>query len=170
MAVEAEFHFESLGPVRQWHPVDPSVTLDAGDPFGNVNVMAEIHIVGNAGDTMPVEWPVLGEALPDGRKDLGVRPDLRMAGHANVRRWKTCVSAGFDGRVTIAAVDSEIAGVMLVAEGHRLKRSARNHIPILRTRKRERDKENADRKPQRTKRDRSKPCVGRAGEDLRHGG
>jgi hypothetical protein len=52
MAIEAHLHREGLCPVGQGHTVDPAVALDAGDALRDVDVVAEIDIVGHSSDAV----------------------------------------------------------------------------------------------------------------------
>src|SRR6185312_9725497 len=70
----------------------------------------------------PADRDVVGETLTVGRQHGGVGPDLRMAGHADRRGRHSCVGGLLDFRMTIAAVDSEPADMVLVAEWDRLLR------------------------------------------------
>src|SRR6185437_9691591 len=45
VAVEAELRLERLSAIGQRHLVDAAVAFDAGDPLGDVDVVAEINIV-----------------------------------------------------------------------------------------------------------------------------
>ena len=62
-----------------------------------------------------------------------------------MRRREAGVGADLDRSMAIAAVDPEIAGVVLVAERHRLRRCARDDIPILRPRERKRGEKEGQR-------------------------
>ena len=127
-----------------------------------MDVVAEIDIVRDPGDAAPIDRPVLGEALPDGREHVGVGPQLRMAGYADVGRREAGVRGGLDRRVAVAAVDSEIARTMLVAERHRLKRRPVGDVPILRSGEGEGDDEKAERNDESPERNRPEPGVRRS--------
>src|ERR1700756_2072150 len=86
MAREAPAHVERLRLPSQRHVADWTVTLGASDTLGNVNAMVEVDIIGKGVDSRPMDRRVLCETLTIGREHRGVRPDLRMAGHADSGR------------------------------------------------------------------------------------
>ena len=55
-------------------------------------------------------------ARPHGLEHGAVDPDLRVAAHARVCRRDPGKSTGFNCRMTVAAVDPELTGMVLVAE------------------------------------------------------
>ena len=122
MAIEAELHRERLGAVGQRHLVDAAVAFDAADALGDVDVVAEEHVVRQHRDAIPVQRHVVGEACAHRLQHRRAGPDLRMAGHAGVGRRQAGARAFGDRGVAIAAVDAELAGVVAVAERHRLGR------------------------------------------------
>ncbi|WP_434725776.1 hypothetical protein [Mesorhizobium sp. RIZ17] len=91
-----------------------------------------------------------------------------MAGHANFGRWQTRQRGGFDAVVAIAAVDAELADMMLVAEWHRLRQWLTYSRYKVRTGKdcpdRGGDQQNRTTSPD----DKARNPVGVFREDLRH--
>src|SRR3954447_26155079 len=71
-------------------------------------------------DAVPLQRGIACETFADGREHWCIVPNLRVTRHAGVGAWQTGKGRFFDGGVTIAAIDSVIANVMLVAERHRL--------------------------------------------------
>src|SRR6476646_2320516 len=122
MAVEAELHGKRPGALSQRHLVDAAVTFDAADALGNVYVVTEEHIIREHGHAIPFQRNIAGKAFTHGCEHRRAGPDLRMAGHASVRRRQTGMRSFGDRGVAVAAVDAELAIVMAVAKWHRLRR------------------------------------------------
>ena len=122
MAVEAELHRQRLGAIGQRHRVDAAVAFDAAHALGDVDVVAEENVVRQHGDAIPVQRVLLRETCAHRRQHRRAGPDLRMAGHAGVRRRQSGARPFGDRRVAVAAIDAEFAGMMPMAERHGLRR------------------------------------------------
>lgn len=92
----------------------------AADPFVDVNTVIEIHEVRQVVYPCPIDRLARTPALANWLQIRTRRPYLRVAVHAGLRRRNAGEGFGFHGGVAVAAVDSIIARVMLVAELNRL--------------------------------------------------
>lgn len=120
MASEAPFHVQRVLAPRQSHLADRAVTGHTADTFFNVNAVIEINEVGEIIDANPLNRFVVPKTLAYRLQHYSGGMDLRVAGHASVRRRNTGEIALFDRGVAIAAIDAELADVMAMAEGNRL--------------------------------------------------
>ena len=135
MAVEAELHGEGFGAIGQRHLIDAAVAGFAADALGDVNVVTEIDVVRQPRDARPGDRLVVGKALADRLQHRGIGPYLGMAGHAGRGRRQPGLRAGLDAGVAITAIDSEFAGMMLVAERDRLRGTKIRRGDVIRSRK-----------------------------------
>ncbi len=122
MAVEAEVHGERHGLDHQRHAIDAAVAGFATDAFGDVNVVAEVDVLRQPRDPMPAQGGVLGQAATDRREHRCVGPDLRVTGHAGMRRRQTGARPLGDARMAVAAVDAQCADMVFMTERDRLRR------------------------------------------------
>jgi hypothetical protein len=116
MTLNAPFHVERRYLICERHQVNSSVTRRAADSFIHVNAVIEIDEVGKIVDTRPFDRLARAPALTNRFEVRAIGPDLRVAVHASLRRRNARVSELLDRRVTITAIDSIIADVMLVTE------------------------------------------------------
>ena len=116
MTLEAPFHLKRSRLIGQRHQVDPSVTSRAAHALVYVNAVIEINEVGQIVNPRPLYGFAASPTLADRFQVRAVRPNLGVAIHTGFRRRNPCKRKLLDGGVTIAAVDSVIADVMLVAE------------------------------------------------------
>jgi len=130
MASEAPFHLQRFLLVHQRHLIDRAVARVAADTLGHVNAVVKENEVGERVDARPLQRFARAIAGADGLKQLGVRPDLRMAVHTGLRRRNPGETGGFDRCMAVAAVDAESGDVMLMAERNRLRLAdaGRSHI------------------------------------------
>lgn len=92
------------------------MTGRAADALVHVNAVIEINEVRQIVHSCPLDRLAGAPALANRLEVRAVRPYLRMAIHACLRRRNTCISQLLDSGVTIAAVDAVISDVMFVAE------------------------------------------------------
>ncbi len=71
-------------------------------------------------DSRPLNRHARAKTFPHRFEHGTLRPDLRVAIHAGLRRRNAGKGAVFHRRVAVAAVDAVVADVMFVAEWHRL--------------------------------------------------
>ncbi len=116
MTLEAPFHIQRRDLISQRHQIDSPVTSRTPDAFVHVNAVIEISKVGKVVHPRPLDRLARAPALSDRFEIRAVRPDLRMAIHACLGRRNPGEGELLDRRVTIAAINSVIADVMLMAE------------------------------------------------------
>ena len=92
----------------------------AAHTFINVNTVIEIHEVRQLIHSRPLQRSVRSIAFPHWFEQRGIRPDLRVAVHACLRRRNTGEAGGLNGRMAVATVDPQAGHMMLVTERHRL--------------------------------------------------
>src|SRR5262245_17989974 len=92
----------------------------AADALLHVDAVVEVDEVRQVVATNPLERPILTEARADRFEERTGRPDLRVAVDACLGRRNAGRRRDLDGRVAVAAVDADAAGVVLVAELHGL--------------------------------------------------
>src|SRR5690348_479205 len=90
------------------------------DAFLNVNAVVEIDVMRDDVHALPAERLPGSPTFTHGFQHRRVRPDLRMTGHARLRRRDAGIRRFADAGVAIPAVNAESVDVMLVAERHRL--------------------------------------------------
>src|SRR4051794_10045268 len=120
MAVQAPLHLQATLGVHQRHAVDLPVATVAADTLVDMNAVVEIDEIRQFVSPLPLDGPAAAEAFADRFQHRRVRPDLRMAIHARLRRRDAGEAGRFHRRVAIAAVDTVAAHVPLVAERYRL--------------------------------------------------
>src|SRR5690606_35251715 len=86
------------------------------DALFDVNLMAEIHEVGQVVDPRPRQVDVVAEAGPDRLEDRCIRPDLAVTVHARLGRRNAGKRRLLDRGMAIAAVDADAAHVVGMAE------------------------------------------------------
>jgi hypothetical protein len=116
MAVDAPAHIESVDFKSQRHLIDAAVTGRASDAFIHVNAVIEIDEIGEIVDSRPRNRLAGAITGADRFQNLGVGPDLRVTSHARFCGRQTRERGGFDGRVTVAAVDAIVTDVMFMTE------------------------------------------------------
>ena len=82
--------------------------------------MVEVDVIGQLVDALPVDRLVLGQARAYRRQHVGVGPELGVAGHAGFGRRQSCETRFLHRGVAVAAIESETADMVLVAERYRL--------------------------------------------------
>ena len=120
VTVEAPFHGEGLRLPGEIHFVDAAVACRAPDALCDMNAVVEIHEVGQIVNARPFDGLPSPIAFAHGFKSGGGRPHLRMAVHADLRRWNIGKRGGLDGRMAIPAIDTETTNVVRVTERNRL--------------------------------------------------
>ena len=120
VAIQTPPHVEFLSFPRQRHLVDPAVTSGTADTFRHVNAVIEVHVSRQIVNPSPLDRLAGLPALPHRLQNRSILPDLRMTRHARFDRRQAGESAFFHSGVAIPAINPQTAGVMLVAEWHRL--------------------------------------------------
>lgn len=122
MAVETPPHTQRFGLSNFFHGRDVTVTSGAIDRGANVNRVVEERVIRKIVHPDPSDGLAGRHAVAKGLECLTVACDETMAIHARLRRRKRCHRRYLDARVTVAAIDLELAGVQCVAERNRLTR------------------------------------------------
>ena len=120
MTVEAPLHLKRLLLPHQGHLIDSAVAAHASDALLHVDAVVEVDEVGKIVNAGPLERPIVPETRSHRLQHGAVGPDLRVASHTGLRGRQAGEGTLFDRRMAVAAVESETADVVLVAEGDRL--------------------------------------------------
>ncbi len=88
----------------------------AADALGHVNTVVEVDEVGKLVDARPLQRFSGAVTGANRLEKLGIGPDLRMTVHASFSRRNAGEAGGFDGGMTVAAIDAESGDVVLMAE------------------------------------------------------
>jgi hypothetical protein len=120
MAIQTPAHCERRDLARQLHLLDCAVTCGASDALCDMHRVIEIDIGRQVMNAIPTDRTILGQARADRREHFRIRPDLRMTGHARLRRRQTGEPRLLDGGVTISTIEAQAADMMFMAERHRL--------------------------------------------------
>ena len=116
MATNAPLHEQRLGLKREVHLVDLAVATLATHALRHVNRVVEIGVVRHVVDAVPLHRFVFVITLAQGFEDVGTRPHLLVAVHAGLGRRDAGEVRIFYRGVAVAAIDSELADVVSVAE------------------------------------------------------
>ena len=92
------------------------MTRRAADALVHVNAVIEINEVGQIVHPGPFDRLPRAPTLAHRLEVRTIRPNLRVAIHASLRRRYAGIGKLLDGRVTVAAIYSVIAYVVFVAE------------------------------------------------------
>ena len=101
--------------VDRFHLVDAAVAGDAADSCRHVHVVGEIGVVGKLVDANPVHRPAAGGAVPNRCELLAVLLHEPMAVHADLGGRNVRDGRDLDRGVTVAAIETELADVELMA-------------------------------------------------------
>jgi len=116
MTLDAPLHVERRDLICKRHQINSPVTRRAADSFVHVNAVIEINEVGEIVNARPPDRLSCAPALTNRLEVRAIGPDLRVTVHARLSRRNARVSELLDCRMTVTAIDSVIADVMLVAE------------------------------------------------------
>ena len=120
MAIQAPLHVQRRSLKHQRHLIDGSVTRGAANTLIYMNAVIEINVVREPVNLHPMNRFVRAIAFAHRFQVADVIEQHGMAIHARLRRRNARVRGGFHAGVTVTAVNTVIAGVMLVAELNRL--------------------------------------------------
>ena len=120
MTLEAPFHLQGSGLIRQRHQVNAPMTSRAAYPLVYVNAVIEIDEVGQVVNAGPLDGLTCAPALAYWFKIRAIRPNLRVAVHACFGWRDTRICQLLNSCMAVAAIDPFIAHVMFVAELYRL--------------------------------------------------
>jgi hypothetical protein len=117
---------------NHFHMVDGTMTGGASHSLRNVNTMIEVHKLRKMMHANPGNRLIRTKSVTQRRQHLRIRPHLRMAGHAGLRRRDSRVWRVFNAGVAKAAINAQLLHVVFVAEGNRLFRRNTNTAHIRR--------------------------------------
>src|SRR5690348_1391610 len=106
VALKTPRHVEGARAVCQRHLRDLSMARSAANAFRNVDAMVEIDEIWQRIHACPRKRGIVAIARPHGLEHSGIRPYLRMASHACLRRWHTRERRFFHRCMAITAIDS----------------------------------------------------------------
>lgn len=122
MAVQAPTHAQRMFLRHDRHLVNSPVTGRTTDTGGNVHAVVEIGVFRQHVHLDPLQRLFPSISGTNRFKCRTVCPDLRMAIHTCCSRRNRCKSCVFDSRVTVSAIQADIASVQLVTKRDRLRR------------------------------------------------
>ena len=120
MTFETPLHRQRCDARPQGHVIDASVALDTTDAFVYVNAVIEVHEVRQIVYAHPFDRLAGARAFVQRCKRGRVFEKMRVTRETDLRRRYAGERRLLDGGVAIAAVDSIVGDVMLVAERNRL--------------------------------------------------
>ena len=120
MAVETPLHMHRVNFAHQGHAIDASMTALAADSFGDVDAVIEVNEIRHIMNAGPFERPFRAKALAHGFEQSAVFPDLGVAAHTDFGGGNASECRRFDAGMTIAAINTQSADMMIVAEGNGL--------------------------------------------------
>ena len=120
MASKAPFHLERVFLINSGHIVYLPVACRTTNAFSYMNAVVEVGVLRQVVHTFPFDRSVISEACTDRLQIGAICPDLAMAVHTGLRRRHAGRRGGLNARVTVPAIDTVVARVMLVAELNRL--------------------------------------------------
>ena len=126
---EAPRHLHFHGLVGHRHLIDSTVATHTRNAPIDVRAVIEIDVIGNARHLLPDNRLGILSAVSNGLQQRGIRPDLRVTGHAGFRRWNAGVRRRVDARVAVTAIDSQFSNVVLMAERYWLLRCDIDLLP-----------------------------------------
>ena len=86
----------------------------------DVNTVVKVDEIRQIVHAIPSDRPILAKAGAHGFKHVAVGPNLLVTVHARGSRWNPGKRADLDRGMAIPAIDTNAAGVMLMAEWDRL--------------------------------------------------
>lgn len=120
VAPEAPLHGEAARLAHERHPVHAAMASRARDAAMNMNAVIEIDEVRQVVHTRPPQGLPRASTPAHRLEHVGLTPELRMTGHARLRRRHPSERRRLDGRVAVATIDAETPYVMFMAERNRL--------------------------------------------------
>ena len=116
VAAQTPLHQERRGLKHERHLVDGAVARGTAHALVHVNAVIEINEIRQPVNPYPLDGFIRAVALANRFQVGGVGIKYRVAIHAGFRRGNAREGGSFDGGMTVAAVKSVVADVVLVAE------------------------------------------------------
>ena len=120
MAVEAPVHAQRFRLLHDFHLIDPSMTGRAANGGGEMHAVIEECVVREHVNADPRHGFSRGMTLSDRSQGFTFGQHAAVTVHAGRSRRNRGMSRVFHRVVTVAAIESELASVQLVAEGYGL--------------------------------------------------
>ena len=120
MAREAPLHVHVRVFPCERHPIHVPVARLTTNTLADVDAVIKVDEVRQTVHAIPADRPILAQARAHGFEHLTVCPNLLVTVHARGSRRNTGKRADLDRRVAISAIDTNAAGVVLMAEWDRL--------------------------------------------------
>src|ERR1700675_4704551 len=120
VAFEAPRHVQRARAPCDRHFGNGPVARGATNSLAHMNAVVEVYKVRQSIHACPGDRLVIAIAGAHRLEHCRIRPDLRMAGHAYLRRRNTRARRFLHGRGAMTAIDSRCAGVMLATDRDRL--------------------------------------------------
>ena len=120
VAVQAKFHAQRLGVINLLHLVYLPVAFHATYTPVYVYRMIKIDIIRHLVNFYPRNRVARGITFPNGGQGRTVRQYLIVAVHASCRIWDICMARTVNVSVTVAAIQTELADVQIMAVSDRL--------------------------------------------------
>ena len=118
--LQAPLHEQASRLKRQRYVLHAAVASFAADAFGDMDAVIEVSELRKLIDAVPLDGRVGLPTGPHRLGDGGIGPDLRMSGHAGLGGRQAGDRVFLDGGVAVAAIQPQVAHMVLVAERHRL--------------------------------------------------
>jgi len=116
MAIQAPTHSQGRSLKDKLHLIDRAMTGGAANAFVHVNAVIEVDVVGQAVDLDPLNRLVAAKAFSNGFQIADIVEENGMAIHAGFGGGNACVGGTFHAGVTVAAVDTDVSDMVLVAK------------------------------------------------------
>ena len=113
---DTPLHLERIFLKYRRHFIDRTVARRTTDALSYVNTVIEIGVFGKIVNPFPFDRLIITKACSDRLEVWTVGPYLAVAVHAGLRRRHACRRRRLDRLVTITAIDTIVADVVLVAE------------------------------------------------------
>ncbi len=121
VTLETPVHIQRVDAPRERHLIDAPMAGGAADSLVHVNAVIEIDKLRQIVDARPLDRFAGPKALAHRRESRAIRPNLRVAIHADFCRRNAGKRARLDRCVAVPAIDAIIANVMLVTKRDRLR-------------------------------------------------
>ena len=117
---DTPLHLERIFLKYRRHFIDRTVARRTTDALCYVNAVIEIGVFRQIMNAFPFDGLIIAIAFANNLKIWTIRPYLAVTVHTGLRRRHTCRRRRLDRLVTITAIDTIVADVVLVAELNRL--------------------------------------------------
>jgi len=124
MAIDTPRHRERRDLLDLSHAIDSTMTVFTPYALRHVHRVIEVHVVRQLCHTPPWDRPSAGHAVANRGHWRAAHPETGMAGHARLRRRKSCPSTPVGSGVAVEAIHTQPGHVNSVIEPHRLREAS----------------------------------------------